>query len=235
MSRPAVKHLDWSVGCGTFAHLLRPDGSRHLIETLWFSEHESAVVLLDRGDREIIAWRREQPLVQVLTAEAACTEAEMPLPGRIKVAGDWRRVDPFHSERHRSSQFRALTALIEYRRLPCRYSLLQFAAGETVGDRRGPCVEDPEQTAGNVAERLARDPGQGLTHALHAELLADALCAVDDAHQAEELLERAGWGAVLANLERVLGGYGGAAPISPGVPLQQANDVQLTLFGEGRK
>ena len=215
MSRPAVKHLDWSVGCGTFAHLVRPDGTRQLIETLWFSEQESAVVLLDSGDREIVAWKRERPLVQILSAEAACAEAGMPVPGRIKVAGDWRRVDPFHSERHRSAQFRALTALIEHRRLACRYSLLQFAAGEPVGDWRGPCVEDPEQTAGNVAERLAREPGQSLARALRDELLADALCAVKDTHEAEELLERAGWDSVLARpragARRLRGGRAHAA------------------------
>jgi hypothetical protein len=232
MGKPAVSHLNWRVGCGTFGHLITPAGSRELIETLWFSEQEAAVVLLASGDRQIVACKKETTLLSVVAAEAACAEVGIPLPGRIKVAGEWRRVDPFHSERHTSARFRALTGLIRERRLPCRYSLLHFALGEGVGEWGGPCVEDPEQTAANVAERLARERGLPLAEALHAELLGDALCAVETPDEAQQLLDRAGWSALFANLERELPTVTSTLP-PPGTRPPAAGDSQLALFEGG--
>jgi hypothetical protein len=228
-----VTRLDWSAGCGTFGRLTRPDGSVELIETLWFGEREAALVVLSSGDRAILDCAHAGLLLSVLPVEVACAEVCMPVPGRIKVGDGWRRVDPFHSERHRSVRFRALTRLIYERQLPCRYSMLRFAAGETAGEHDGPCVEDPEQTAGNVAERLAREPGLRLADALHAELLADALCAVNDAATAQELLDRAGWSALLPELEHELASYSTALPESIAA-LQGGTDSQLDLFQERR-
>jgi hypothetical protein len=238
MTRSAVKRLDWSLGCGTFAQLIERDGSARLIETLWFSEREAAVVVLDNGDRAIIGWRERKPMVRVLTAEAACALAGMPAPAQIKVASSWRRVDPFHSERHRSPRFRALTTMIRHRRLACRYSLLDLAAGQDAGDWLGPCIEDPEQTAGNVAERLARDPRQPLPAALEAELLADAVAVTGAPDSARALLERAGWWPVLADLDAILQGYATVPDTTeqPRGPDPGAGDpAQLTLFAGGSR
>lgn len=237
MRRAGLNRLDWSLGCGTFAELMFPDGPVRLIETLWFTERETAVVILQTGDREIIAWPQTEHLVRVLPAEAACARVEIPPPSRIKVVSSWRRVDPFHSERHRSARFRALTELIRHRRLPCRYSLLHFAAGGEVGDWHGPCAEDPEQTAGNVAERLARTPGLSLPAALEAELIADALAATDSPDDARALIDRAGWSSVLGQLDDLLRGYvGPVSPPSPGTPPPAATAAaQLTLFSEGSR
>ena len=206
--------LDWGVGCGAFGRLLRPDGTSTLIETLWFNETTASVVRLTDGDREIVPWAAKPHLITVIPDAAACDEAGMPAPGRVKVGDSWRRVDPFHSERHRSQRFRALVALIYDRRLPCRYSLLAAAADDD-WDFGGPCVEDPEQTAGNVAERVARDPDLPVAEALRAELLSDAEIATGDTGGAQELLSTTGWTGLLDRLEAALAHYANAAPTPP--------------------
>jgi hypothetical protein len=232
MGKPNVTRLDWGAGCGTFGVLTRPDGAQSLIETVWFSEREVAVVRLANGERQIIPWAQERAMLRVLSAEAACEQVGMPIPPRIKVAGEWRRADPFHTERHRSDRFRSLVALIRARRLPCRYSLLAASNDEQIGYFSGPCTEDPEQTAANVAERLARDQALTVTAALETELLQDALIAVCDLPSAHALLARAGWPAILADLDRELLAFTEQppalliAPPTPGAP------VQLDLFAD---
>lgn len=233
MASSRVRHLDWSVGCGTFAALFGPGGGELLIETLWFTEREAAVVNLHSGEREIIAWPTLRPIVRVLEPDVACAQVGMPVPGRIKVADSWRRVDPFHSERHRSERFRALIAVIRDLRLPCRYSLLAFADTERPAAYTGPCVEDPEQTAGNVAERLARTPALSVADALHAELLDDATCVSQDPAAAAALLAKTAWPATLARLDELLASAATATACLPLPWDDQPDAAQLGLFDEG--
>lgn len=230
MGRQTVARLDWSAGCGTFGTLMRQDGSHSLIETIWFSEREAAVVRLENGERQIIPWPTETAMLRTLSADVACDQVGMPPPPRIKVAGDWRRADPFHTERNRSARFRALITLIRYRQLPCRYSLLHFAQGERPGDFTGPCTEDPEQTAANVAERLARDRTLTIAAALRAELLDDALVAAADQTAAHALLQRAGWPDVLCDLDRELASHAPPAPPAIEPPPRPEPNPQLELF-----
>jgi hypothetical protein len=194
-------------------------------------------VLLATGEREIIPWSTSPRTLRPLEPELAAIEAGMPAPSRLKVAGGWRRIDPFHSERHLSPRFRALTALIYALRLPCRYSLIAFALDEPF-QFTGPCAEDPEQTAGNLAERLARDPSLSVTSALHLELLADAGQACPDPGAAQELLDRAEWSAILADLELHLARHTAAAPAAAQTPDRLVSPSaigpeQLSLFQNG--
>jgi hypothetical protein len=225
--------LHWSVGVNTFGVLLRPDGEQGLVETLRFDEHEAAVVRLADGNRELVPWRNGQHLFIVVVDEVAATRAAMPAPHRVKVGSGWRRIDPFHTERHRSARFRALIALIYSQRLPCRYSLIAAGSEGVSPDYSGPAEEDPEQTAANTAERLARLPALTYGEALHAELLEDAALAVG-ARDSELLLERFGWPAVLARLDEQLAAYSTDVPEvregSPSEPIR-IPDTQLNLFG----
>ena len=120
--------LHWSVGVNTFGVLLKPDGDERLVELVRFDEREATVVRLSDGDRELVPWREGRHRLIVVDDEIAATRAAMPAPHRVKVGSGWRRIDPFHTERHRSATFRALVALIYTRRLPCRYSLIAAGA-----------------------------------------------------------------------------------------------------------
>ncbi|HEV7805436.1 MAG TPA: hypothetical protein VGO80_06445 [Solirubrobacteraceae bacterium] len=225
--------LHWSVGVNTFGVLLRPDGEQGLVELVRFDEREAAVVRLSDGDRELVPWSDGEHLFIVVDDEVAAARAGMPAPRRVKVGSGWRRIDPFHTERHCSAKFRALVALIYAQRLPCRYSLIAAGADGVSPDYSGPAEEDPEQTAANTAERLARLPALTYREALHAELLEDAALAVGP-RDAEGLLARFGWPAILALLDEQLAVYATDVPeLREGSPSEPVRipDTQLNLFG----
>ena len=230
-TKPRVLH--WSVGVNTFGVLLHPDSEQRLVEIVRFDEREATAVRLDDGNRELVTWREGRHRFIVVDDDVAAARAGMPAPRRVKVGSGWRRIDPFHTERHRSARFRALVALIYARRLPCRYSLMAAGAEGVSPDYSGPAEEDPEQTAANTAERLARLPALTYVAALHAELLEDATLAVGT-RGADGLLERFGWLAVLARLDEQLAAYATDVPeLREGSPSEPARspDTQLNLFG----
>lgn len=230
--------LDWPIGCGAFGMLTRPDGTQALVETLRFGERDVTVVRLSDGDREIIA-RDSGATIAVLPDDAAAAKVGMPTPRTIKVGDDWRRIDPFHTERYRSARFRSLVAMIYALKLPCRYSF-HAAAGHAgrMPDFAGPREEDPEQTAGNTAERMAREPGVSVQAALRAELLEDAAIAVGPT-AADALLGDAGWDPVLKDLKRYLAEHHSDLPARP-QDMRPDEEVacvapspQMSLFADG--
>ena len=234
-----VEHqrLDWPIGCGAFGVLTRADGTQALVETLRFGERDATVVRLERrrpGDRRA----RQRTRSPSSRDEDAAAQVGMPEPRKIKVGDDWRRIDPFHTERYRSGRFRSLVAMIYALKLPCRYSLL--AAAEHAGrmpDFGGPREEDPEQTAGNVAERMAREPGVSVRAALRAELLEDAAIAVGPAAATPSRRRRLD--PVLRDLERYLAEHHTDLPARP-EDMRPEEEVacvapspQMSLFADG--
>jgi hypothetical protein len=230
--------FDWQVGCGTFGLLTRPDGQHALVETIRFDDVDATVVRLTDGAREIVPWPTGRYTISVLDDEAAAARAGMPPPRRLKVGDGWRRIDPFHTERHRSPPFRELVALIYARGLPCRYSLLGAAENPGLApDFAGPAEEDPEQTAANTSERIARDPSLTFAAALEQDLLADAAHAAGDLARGRALLASSGWTLVLTDLAGHLQHYSTLMPaLAAGEPIPPAdpaaNTPQLALFGD---
>jgi len=195
--------FDWMLGCGTFGYLHHADGRDLLIETIRFTEHEAVVInLAQHADRIVLdAWAGKHQFT-ALTAKAATALAEIPTPVTRKVGDMDRRVDPFHTERYLSPRFRGLVSLIFERRLPCNHGLLLLNhANSWSGAWEGPHIEDPEQTAANISERLARNPTWTLERATREQLHRDAHISADDL---DALLARTEWASILPNIDRLV-------------------------------
>jgi hypothetical protein len=224
--------FDWRVGCGAFGRLQLAGAAELLIETIRFDDREAVIVNLADGCRRVVRYADAGHQFAQLSLSDAAAAAGMPEPVVLNVGGMARRVDPFHSERHLSERFRALTALVLDRSLPCAYGMLKAAAGQWDGCYEAAHIEDPEQTAGNVSETLARHPAWTLTDALRDQLRRDGLIG---ARQLDELLERTGWASVLADLAAALDEYRQAAayPLLPDLPAPAgalSDRAQLTLL-----
>lgn len=224
------------LGCGTFGILHHADGRDLLIETIRFTETEAvAVNLTDHGTRVILPdWPGAHQFTPLPAADA-CQAADIPAPVTRKVGDMHRRVDPFHTERYLNAQFRGLVALIFDKHLPCNHGLLLAARANGWDERwEGPHIEDPEQTAGNVADRQARNPTWTLERAIRDQLLHDARTTPA---RLDALLERAGWTPVLANIDALVTGCQNAAPYplytgtdTPDAEQGEPDDTQLTLL-----
>lgn len=227
------------VGPGAFGDLTRPDGRRVLIETVRMTERDAVAVDLSTGDRVLFPYDdcRRLHLFAEIPADAAAERAGMPPPVTLQVGDMHRRTDPFHSERHLSRRFRAITTLVARHRLPCSFGLVMASLGPLWdGAFVDAHVDDPGRTAADVAERLAREPALTVGEALHAQLLEDI--ALPDA-RAHELLDAVGWSAVLARIDDhlldaasdLIGGHGApGAPARP-EPAQSAGaHEQLSLL-----
>jgi hypothetical protein len=221
------------VGCGAFGVLRAPALAERLVETVRFTEREAVVIDLADGARRIIDYGAVAHQFVGLGAPAAAERAGMPAPVTHKVGDMHRRVDPFHSERHLSPDFRALVGVIRAGRLPCGYSLLLQRTGGWSGEFVGPHAEDPEQAAANVSETRARNPGWSMREALFDQLCRDANVAASDV---EALLAACGWGEVLADLDSALRAHVDApsyamGALPPSAPVRVAErDVQLSLL-----
>lgn len=210
-SRATREPFQWMLGCGAFGYLHHADGRDLLIETLRFTETEAvAVNLTDGGTRLVLPdWPGAHQFTP-LDAGVACELVGIPAPVTRKVGDMHRRVDPFHTERYLNPQFRGLVALIFEKCLPSSHGLLLAAraTGEQV-TWEGAHIEDPEQTAGNVAERQARNPGWTLEQALRDQLLHDAATAET---RLAALLDTTGWTPVLADIDALVTARHDAAP-----------------------
>lgn len=210
-TRTRRQPFDWMLGCGTFGYLHHADGRDLLVETIRFTENEAvAVNLTDGGTRLILPdWAGAHQFTR-LTPAAACGVAAIPAPVTRKVGDMHRRVDPFHTERYLNAQFRALVALIFDKRLPCGHGLLLHAHADGWSERwEGPHIEDPEQTAGNVAERQARNADWTLARAVRDQLQHDARTTPEEL---DELLERSTWASVLTDIDALVAERHDAAP-----------------------
>ena len=233
--RNRASTFGWRLGCGAFGVLDGPALPGRLVETVSFTDHEAVVIDLADGVRRIVAYNAVTHRFARLTPEAAAERAGMPVPVTLKVGDMHRRIDPFHSERHLSAEFRALVGIMRARQLPCGYSLLLHRTGAWDGEFVGPNAEDPEQTAANVSETRARYPDWNLRTALLDQLRRDANIAADDIR---ELLDACAWSAVLDDFDAALHAHRDEPPYPTGAlpasasdaPRARAREVQLSLL-----
>lgn len=226
------------LGCGTFGYLHHADGRDLLIETVRFTETEAvAINMTDGGGRLILPDWQGAHQFTALPAETACAAAGIPAPVTRTVGDMRRRIDPFHTERYLSPQFRGLVALIFERQLPSSHGLLLATHADGWDARwEGPHIEDPEQTAGNIAERQARHTDWPLEVAIRDQLMHDARTTPD---RLDELLDKTGWTPVLADIDRLVTDRHDAAPYplhadaavpEPSTSRGETEDTQLTLL-----
>jgi len=207
--RLALRPFDWRVGCGAFGRLQHSHAGELLIETVRFDEREAVLVDLADGSRRVLTYTQAHHAFAPLSPSKAAAAAGMPEPVTLKVGDMARRIDPFHSERYLSARFRSLCALIFARSLPCAYGLLKASGGEWDGRYEGAHIEDPEQTAANVSETLARNPTWTLAQALRDQLARDAQLT---GPALAALFEATGWASVFGDLAGQLDEHQHAAP-----------------------